>query len=142
MPAHTTKPGYLPVGVSELKSLYIDLPAYLPASERPVSSTLATLRLLLSARVSVALTSGAVAGYVAQSNALDYRDKKDVVNVGSVASSTELHLSGEEEQMSQVDGVGQLVAKGPAVVGPKGEKKVIEGVTAKFDVDNTIVLVS
>lgn len=141
MPAHTSKPGYLPPSLSSLKALYIDVPAYLPATERPRSSTLAALRLLLSARVSVALTSGSVAGYVTQSNTLDYRDKQDAVSVGSVASSIELHLAGEEEQVSQLNGVGHLVAKGPAVVGTKGEKQVIEGVTARFDADNTVILV-
>lgn len=142
MPVHTSKPGYLPPSLSNLKALYIDLPAYLAASERPKSSTLAALRLLLSARVSVALTSGIVAGFVAQSNPLDYRDKKDVVSVGSVASSIELHLTGDEKHMEQVDGAGKLVAKGPAVVGAKGEKKVVDGATARFDVDNTIILVA
>lgn len=141
MPAHTTKPGYLPSSLSSLKALYIDLPAFVPASERPTSSTLASLRLLLSARVCVALTSGVVAGYVAQSNALDYRDKEVHVSVGGPASSIELHLSGDEKEMGEVDGAGHLVAKGPAVVGAKGEKKVIEGVTAKFDKDNTVILV-
>lgn len=139
--SQTSKPGYLPAAFSNLKTLYIDVPSYLPATERPTSSTLATLRLLLHARVVTALTSGVVAGYVAQSNTLDYRDKKDVVGIGAVASSIELHLAGDEAEMSKVDAVGELVVKGPAVVGPKGGKKVVEGVKARIDVDHSVVLV-
>lgn len=142
MPAHTSKPSFLPSSLSSLKSIYFALPSSVPASERPTSSTLATLRLLLSARVCLALTAGPVAGYVAQTNALDYRDKGDVVCVGAPAASIELHLAGNEQEMEKLNGIGDLVVKGPAVIGGKAEKKVIEGLKASVDADNTLVLVS
>lgn len=89
----------------------------------------------------MALTSGVVAGYVAQSNPLDYRDKGSVVGVGGVASSIEAHLVGEEKEMEGLDAVGEIMVKGPAVVGGKSVQKLVEGVTVKFDGDNTVVLV-
>lgn len=142
MPAHASKPSYLPPSLSNLKALYIVLPSSIPASERPTSSALATLRLLLHARVALALTAGPVAGYVAQSNILDYRDKGSVVSVGAVASCIELHLTGDEKDMATVDGAGRLVVKGPAVAAAKGEKKVIDGLLARIGADNTVELVA
>ena len=135
-----SKSGYLPSGLLGLKVLYISQPDVLPADVRVESSTLLKLRLLLNARVSLALTSGRVAGYVAQSGIFDYRDKGKVSCVGAVASSIELWLSAEESEMSKADGgVGNISVRGPAVVGKDGEKVTLD-VLARVDGDNTVVL--
>lgn len=133
-------PAYLPVGLSGLKTLYIAQPDVLEGEQRVKSSTLSALRLLLGARVSLALTTGRVAGYVAQTNVLDYRDKGDTCCVGPVAASLELHLSGAEEEMSKVDGIGALTVKGPAVTGRGKDKAVLDHIRARVDSDNTLVL--
>jgi len=133
-------PTYLPVGLSGLKTLYIAQPDVLEGAQRVKSSTLSALRLLLGARVSLALTTGRVAGYVAQTNVLDYRDKGDACCVGPVAASLELHLTGAEEEMSKVDGVGALTVKGPAVTGKDKDKVVLDHIRVRVDSDNTLVL--
>lgn len=139
------KPNHVPAAFSELKSLYIDQPANAPPSSRINSSTLAPLRLLLGARISLALTASQVAGPVTQSNILDYRDKGDVCCVGPVVGSLEMNLVGEESDMGKADGggVGNVVVRGPAAVGnvEKKEKVMLQGVRAKVDGDGTIVLV-
>ena len=142
MPAVTSKPGYLPSSLSALKMLYIVQPDIIGVSERLPSSTLAELRILLSARVSLALTTGQVAGYVAQTNVLDYRDKGALNCVGPVAASLELSLVGEEAEVGKTDGVGEVAVKGPSVVGRDlKEKVVLRGLKAMVDGDNTVVLV-
>lgn len=135
-----SKPSYLPPGLQKLKVLYLSQPDVLPASSRIESGTLLKVRLLLNARVSLALTSGRVAGYVAQSGIFDYRDKGSVSCVGAVASSVELWLSAEEDEMSKTDGgIGHICVKGPAVAGKDGEKVTLN-VLARVDGDNTIML--
>lgn len=137
------RPPYLPSSLSALKTLYVVQPDTLPADHRISSSTLSKLRLLLGARVALALASGRVAGYVAQTDVLDYRDKGGVNCVGSVAASLELLLVGEENEMTKADGVGDLAVRGASAVREKGkekEKTVLEGVKARIDVDNTVVL--
>lgn len=134
-----TKPSYLPPGLEGLKVLYISQPDILPANARVDSNTLLKLRIVLNARISLALTSGRVAGYVAQNGIFDYRDKGNVSCVGAVASSIELWLSGEEEEMGKTDGVGRVSVRGPAVAGKDGEKVTLD-VLARVDGDNTLVL--
>lgn len=139
----SAKPSYLPSSLSALKTLYIAQPDTLLADHRISSATLSKLRLLLSSRVALALTSGRVAGHVAQTNVLDYRDKGGVNCVGSVAASLELLLVGDESEMVKADGVGDLAVRGPSAVSEKGkqkEKTVLEGLKARIDVDNTVVL--
>jgi len=133
-------PSYLPVGLSALKTLYIAQPDVLEGAQRVNSSTLASLRLLLNARVSLALTTGRVAGFVAQTNILDYRNKGHTCCVGTVAASLELHLTGPEEEMSKIDGVGALTVRGPAVTGKEKEKAVLDHLKGRVDRDNTLVL--
>ena len=140
MPARGTGPSYLPPALSDLTAVYIDQPSYIKADERVTSTTLAKLRLLLAARVALALTTGHVAGYVAQTNVFDYRDKGNACCVGSVAASLELNLGGDEEVMSTSDAAGTINVKGPAIVG-EGNKTTLAGIQARIDPDNTVVLV-
>lgn len=138
------KPDHLPPAFTQLKTLYIEQPASTAASARITSATLSSLRLLLGARVSLALTAEEVAGAVAQSNVLDYRDKGEVCCVGPPVGSLEISLAGQESEMSKVLGaVGRLVVRGPAAVGnvEKKEKVTLHGVQAKIDVDGTILLI-
>lgn len=72
------------------------------------SSVLSSIRLALGARIGYALTSGAVAGAVAQTNVLDYRNKGSVVNVGAPVTSVEVHLRGEDELMERERPVGKV----------------------------------
>lgn len=65
------------------------------------SSILHTLRLYLKSRVGYALTTPSVAGAVAQTNILDYRDKGSKSCVGAPLSSVEVHLAGDEEGMGK-----------------------------------------
>ncbi|KAK5101093.1 hypothetical protein LTS08_004699 [Lithohypha guttulata] len=141
MPSPTSKPTYLPSSLSALKTLYIAQPDILPSAQRISSATLSNLRLLLSARVSLALTSARVAGYIAQTNILDYRDKLGVNCVGPVAASLEVCLVGEEDELAKSDGVGEVAVKGPGVAGREKGRVVLEGVRARVDLDNTVVLV-
>ncbi|KAK5937221.1 hypothetical protein PMZ80_010521 [Knufia obscura] len=136
----TQSPSYLPVGLSGLKTFYIAQPDVVERARHVKSSSLASLRLLLGARVALALTTGRVAGYVAQTNVFDYRDKGDICCVGPVAASLELHLAGDEQEMSKADGVGILTVKGPAVTGKGKDKAVLDHIRAKVDSDNTLVL--
>lgn len=70
------------------------------ASARLSSATLHTLRTHFTARVGYAMTSSAVAGAIAQTNILDYRDKGGKVCVGAPLSSVEVNLVGEEDIMA------------------------------------------
>ena len=137
----STKAGHLPSGLQGLKTLYIAQPDVLPADVRISSNTLSKLRLLLSARVCLALTTGRVGGFVAQTGIYDYRDKGGVSCVGCVASSLELWLVGEEEEMGKSNGAGRVSVRGPAVVGGRASDKVTLDVVGRVDGDNTVVLV-
>ena len=63
------------------------------------SKDLEELRVDLGLRIAYAATSGKVAGAVAQTNLMDYRDKKASVCVGPPLGSVEVSLVGEEEAM-------------------------------------------
>ena len=73
-----------------------------PATDAPrlLSLMLTDLRILLGARVAYALTAPRVAGALAQTHILDYRDKGSAVCVGAPLGSVEVHLTGEEEAMA------------------------------------------
>lgn len=125
--------------------------------DRLSSAALAELRVDLGVRIAYAATSGQVAGAVAQTNLMDYRDKKASVCVGPPLGSVEVCLVGEEEAMgtptpsgkvcfcslccllwswaSANDGL-QVVVKGPAVVDGKAELDA----PARIDTDHTLIL--
>ena len=67
--------------------------------DRLSSKALDELRVDLGLKIAYALTSGRVAGAVAQTHLNDYRDKKASVCVGPPLGSVEVHLAGEEEAM-------------------------------------------
>lgn len=102
------------------------------------SADLHGLRLLLGARIGYALTSPLVAGAVAQTNILDYRDKgRDVICYGAPLSSVEINLEGDEDVVGSSIPKGKLSVKGPAVV---GGGKVTLDITVQIDRDHTLVL--
>lgn len=126
--------------LSALRILLI--PQAFTSSTRPTptlnSADLHALRLLLGARIGYALTTPLVAGAVAQTNILDYRDKgRDVICYGAPLSSVEINLEGEEEVVGSSTPTGKLSVKGPAVV---GGGKVTLDVTVQIDKDHTLVL--
>lgn len=134
------KPNYVPSALKNLKVLYITQQDVAEKSTRITSNTLCSLRLLLGSRVSLALTSGQVAGPVTQTNIFDYRDKGKESCVGAASASLELNLTGPEEEMKKIDGIGAIVVKGPAVAGKEKEKVTID-LQARIDTDNTVILV-
>lgn len=96
------------------------------------------MRLLLGARIGYALTTPLVAGAVAQTNILDYRDKgRDIVCYGAPLSSVEINLEGEEDVMGTSTPKGKLSIKGPAVV---GGGKITLDLVVQIDRDHTVVL--
>ncbi|KAJ4502467.1 hypothetical protein HRR78_008474 [Exophiala dermatitidis] len=102
------------------------------------SSTLHALRTQLQCRLGYALTTPLVAGAIAQTNILDYRDKGDrVVCVGAPLSSVEIHVSGDESEMDSHTPRGKITVKGPAVVGGK----ISLDVEGQIDTDHTLLLV-
>lgn len=127
--------------LSNLRALFIPQPVPADASvesARLTSSDLSALRLTLTARIGYALTTPLVAGAVAQTNILDYRDKgKNVVMVGPPLSSVEVHLEGEEDTVGTQKPSGRLAVKGPVVV---GGGKVVLDVVVRLDDDHTIIL--
>lgn len=154
---------YLPSSLSKLKILFIAQPSTTSAPDRLTSSSLATLRTLLSTKAVLALTHGRVAGAVAQTNSLDYRDKGAVCCIGPLMSSLEGNLVAQEEYLVKNLGAakGTLAVRGPAVVvasttssragitsekdddstqGPKRPKTRLEGVMCRVDGDGTLIL--
>jgi len=102
------------------------------------SADLHALRLLLGARVGYALTTPLVAGAVAQTNILDYRDKgRDVICYGAPLSSVEINLEGDEDVVGSTTPKGKLSVKGPAVV---GGGKVTLDLNVQVDRDHTLIL--
>lgn len=83
----------------KLRLLLIPQPAAPAPQIRLASSALHTLRTHLHARIGYALTTPFVAGAIAQTNVLDYRDKGPRVCVGAPLSSVEVNLTGEEDVM-------------------------------------------
>lgn len=131
-------------GLPSLSSLRVLLvpQSILPGSSSPkptlTSADLHSLRLLLGARIGYALTSPLIAGAVAQTNILDYRDKgRGVVCVGAPLSSVEINLEGEDEAVGSSTPSGKLSVKGPAVV---GGGKIPLDVTVRVDADHTLIL--
>lgn len=161
---------YLPSSLSKLKILFIAQPSSTPAPDRLTSSSLATLRTLLTTKVVLALTHGRVAGAVAQTNPLDYRDKGTVCCIGPLSPSLEGNLVAQEEYIVKNLGAakGTLAVRGPAVVtnaagsgsgagagstrvetsgdndeteqGPRRPKTTLDGVMCRVDADGTFIL--
>lgn len=126
--------------LSALRVLLI--PQAFNSSARPsptlTSADLHALRLVLGARIGYALTTPLVAGAVAQTNILDYRDKgRDVVCYGAPLSSVEVNLEGDEEVVGGSTPQGKLTVKGPAVV---GGGKVTLDLVVQIDKDHTVIL--
>ena len=86
-----------PLALSKLRVMFIPQSTSLPANTRLSSSAMHILRTHLHARIGYALTTPFVAGAVAQTNILDYRDKGKQVCVGAPMSSIELSLAGDED---------------------------------------------
>lgn len=125
-------------------------------NDRMSSKAIDELRVDLGLKIGYALTSGRVAGAVAQTHLNDYRDKKASVCVGPPLGSVEVHMVGEEDGMGTptpsgkvsyparghgcwkigANDISQLVVKGPSVVGGKVELDT----AARIDGDNTLVL--
>jgi len=83
--------------LSKLRLLLISQPDY---QKSPLSSSLlSSLRLALGTRIGYSLTAGSVAGAVAQTNILDYRDKGHSICVGPAVSSVEISVTGDESAM-------------------------------------------
>ncbi|EXJ93488.1 hypothetical protein A1O1_01880 [Capronia coronata CBS 617.96] len=122
--------------LARLRVLLIPQSTTLPANTRLSSATLHTLRTHLQCRIGYALTTPLVAGAVAQTNILDYRDKGDNVCVGAPLSSVEISLSGDESAMDSHTPRGKITIKGPAVVGGTTTLD-IEG---QIDHDHTLLL--
>lgn len=161
-----TPAAYLPSSLSKLKILFIAQPSSTPAPDRLTSSSLATLRTLLTTKVVLALTHGRVAGAVAQTNPLDYRDKGTVCCIGPLSPSLEGNLIAQEEYLVKNLGAakGTLAVRGPAVVtnaaeagtgrtrvetsgdndeteqGPRRPKTILDGVMCRVDADGTFIL--
>lgn len=114
MSSRTLENGNLPSksggqpALSKLRVLLIpQLAAPAPQIRLP-SSSLHSLRTHLHARIGYALTTPFVAGAIAQTNILDYRDKSARVCVGAPLSSVEVHLNGEEDVMGSHDPKGPV----------------------------------
>ncbi|KAK6384695.1 hypothetical protein LTS17_002258 [Exophiala oligosperma] len=125
-----------PLPLSKLRALFIPQSASSPTKTRLSSSTLHTLRTHLHTRIGYALTAPFVAGAIAQTNILDYRDKGRQVCVGAPMSSVELSLAGEEDVMGTHTPKGTLNVKGPAVVGGK----INLDIQGQIDDDHTLLL--
>ncbi|KAK5259986.1 hypothetical protein LTR40_004975 [Exophiala xenobiotica] len=125
-----------PLALSKLRVLLIPQSTSLPANTRLSSSAFHLLRTHLHARIGYALTTPFVAGAVAQTNILDYRDKGKQVCVGAPMSSIELSLVGDEDVVGSHSPKGTVNIKGPAVVGGK----ISLDVQAQIDDDHTLLL--
>jgi acyl-CoA synthetase (AMP-forming)/AMP-acid ligase II len=133
-PTIGTKPGKLRlVFVSEQSG----------ADSTPLSATnLSDLRIFTGARVVYALTAAKVAGAVTQTGIYDYRVEESASgkcsHFGAPVSSVEVFLRDTKEHMTTDDiAVGEVVARGPAVVG--GEAAF--GVVGTIKDDHTLAYV-
>jgi acyl-CoA synthetase (AMP-forming)/AMP-acid ligase II len=144
--------------LSKLRAVFVGHDTATDKQSSLTSSDLDTLRTELGVKISYALTSGQVAGAVAQGNLHDYRDKgPKVVCVGAPAGSVEVKLVGEDDGVvgkgrggegsvslsfsfisDRANQMAQIVVNGPAVAGEKGEVQL--DVKAKIDTDHTLVL--
>lgn len=87
--------------LSNVRAIFVGQDVHATDKEdRLASKSLDELRVDLGVKISYALTSGKVAGAVAQTNLQDYRDKKASVCVGPPLGSVEVHLVGDEEVMT------------------------------------------
>jgi hypothetical protein len=103
--------------LSRLRVLLIPQSTYHTTLEiRLTSANLHTLRTHLKCRIGYALTTPYVAGAVAQTNILDYRDKGLAVCVGPPLSSVEVNLSGEEKEMGSPNPKGTVRSCFPLAV--------------------------
>lgn len=151
--------------LSQIRAVFVGQDADIPATAttkdgRLTSKALDELRVDLGLKISYALTSGRVAGAIAQTHLNDYRDKKASVCVGPPLGSVEVHLAGDEAAMGTPTPSGkvsflfyycaalgtrfgecvltflQIVVKGPSVSGGKVELDV----AARIDADHTLIL--
>ncbi|KAK4947432.1 hypothetical protein LTR10_013800 [Elasticomyces elasticus] len=142
MSGRTLENGNLPsksggqASLPKMRLLLIPQPAAPAPQIRLPSSALHTLRTHLHARIGYALTTPSVAGAIAQTNILDYRDKGSKVCVGAPLSSVEVNLTGEEDVMGSHDPKGVITVKGPAVVGGK----ITLDIESQIDEDHTLLL--
>lgn len=116
LPTKTTST--LSSSLAKLRLLLIPQSTTLPATTRLSSSTLHALRSHLQCRIGYALTTPLVAGAVAQTNILDYRDKGGRVCVGAPLSSVEVSLSGDESAMDTHTPRGKVCSPTPHSIAP------------------------
>ncbi|KIX09245.1 uncharacterized protein Z518_00324 [Rhinocladiella mackenziei CBS 650.93] len=145
MSTRTLQAGNLPAksgdpstsALSKLRILLIPQSTTLASATHLSSSTLHTLRTHLKCRIGYALTTPSVAGAIAQTNILDYRDKGSKVCVGGPLSSVEVHLSGDEGVMGTHTPRGTITIKGPPVVSGKTS---LDNIEVQIDEDHTLLL--
>lgn len=96
------------LSLSKLRLFFVAHRAGDPQSPKLPSSVLASLRMLLGARIGYALTTDKVAGAVCQTNILDYGESKGQSSFGPPLSSVEIYLKGDEEQISMQEPKGKV----------------------------------
>lgn len=133
--AHRPSVGATP---GKLRLIYASQPA-VSSSTRLSAETLTDLRIYLRTRIIYALTAPKVAGAVAQTSPFDYRIDEDgeSAHFGGPVSSVEVFFRDtKNNKTTDESSAGELVARGPAVVG--GEAAL--GVEGRIRPDQTIAL--
>ncbi|ATZ57787.1 hypothetical protein BCIN_15g03200 [Botrytis cinerea B05.10] len=125
----------------KLRLIYVSEPVNAPST--PLSAEiLSDLRIYTGSRIVYALTASKVAGAVSQTGIYDYRvdDGSDKYShFGAPPPSVEIFLKDTKEyQTSDTFSVGQIIVRGPAVVG--GEADL--GIAGKIKPDHTLALIS
>ncbi|KAM3068945.1 hypothetical protein ACMFMG_004121 [Clarireedia jacksonii] len=124
----------------KLRLIYISEP--IGAESTPLSAEmLSDLRIYTGSRIIYALTAAKVAGAVSQTGIYDYRvddGSEKYSHFGVPPPSVEIYLKDTKEyKTSEVASIGEIIVRGPAVVGDE----VALGVTGKMKADHTLALV-
>ncbi|QSZ32742.1 hypothetical protein DSL72_002321 [Monilinia vaccinii-corymbosi] len=125
----------------KLRLIYVSEPIGAPST--PLSAEmLSDLRIYTGSRIIYALTAPKVAGAVSQTSIYDYRvddGSGKYSHFGAPPPSVEIFLKDTKDyQTSDASSVGEITARGPAVVG--GEADL--GILGKINPDHTLALLS
>ncbi|ESZ89730.1 hypothetical protein SBOR_9887 [Sclerotinia borealis F-4128] len=125
----------------KLRLIYVSEPIGAPST--PLSAEmLSDLRIYTGSRIIYALTASKVAGAVSQTGIYDYRvddGSEKYSHFGAPPPSVEVFLKDTKEyQTSDTSSVGEIIVRGPAVVGEEADL----GIAGKIKPDHTLALLS
>ncbi|KAA8564413.1 hypothetical protein EYC84_011351 [Monilinia fructicola] len=123
----------------KLRLIYVSEP--IGAQSTPLSAEmLSDLRIYTGSRIIYALTASKVAGAVSQTGIYDYRvddGSEKYSHFGAPPPSVEIFLKDtKEHQTSDTSSVGEIIVRGPAVVGEEADL----GIAGKIKPDHTLAL--